>query len=74
MEVATPAIAAATFFLTLVTSTSTMWLAWRNDRRQSREFEMKIEQLQIQLHGSETKKAQTATQAGRQRHNKDDVA
>jgi hypothetical protein len=32
-----------------VSTVSTLWLAWRGDKRQSREFELKIAQLQLEL-------------------------
>ena len=47
-------LAVGTLLLTTVSTVSTLWLAWRGDKRQSREFELRIEQLQLQL--EETKK------------------
>ena len=40
-------LAVATLLLTTVSTVSTLWLAWRGDKRQSREFE--LEQLQLEL-------------------------
>jgi hypothetical protein len=42
-------LAVATLLLTTVSTVSTLWLAWRSDKRQSREFELKIAQLQSEL-------------------------
>lgn len=42
-------LSAATFILSAVGTASTVLLGWRNDRRQSREFGLKIEQLEMQL-------------------------
>jgi hypothetical protein len=47
-------IAAGTLIVTTVSAMSTIWIAWRGDRRQSHEFELKIQQLQLQL--DETRK------------------
>jgi hypothetical protein len=38
-----------TFIVSTISAISTVWLAWRGDRRQSHEFELKIQQLQLQL-------------------------
>src|SRR5262245_7116355 len=51
-------VAAGTFLLTMVSTVSTVLLAWRGDKRQSREFELKIEQLQLQL--EEAKKSKNS--------------
>jgi hypothetical protein len=51
-------LAVGAFLLTTVSTLSTLWLAWRGDKRQSREFELKIEQLQLQL--DEAKKSKVS--------------
>ena len=51
-------VAISTLVVTTASAISTIWLAWRGDRRQSREFELKIQQLQLQL--NEARKSQNS--------------
>jgi hypothetical protein len=42
-------ISLGTLFVSMIGTTSTILLGWRADRRQSDEFKLKIEQLELQL-------------------------
>jgi hypothetical protein len=48
-------VAIGTFVMTAISGISTIWLAWRSEGRQSREFELKVQQLQLQLDEARSK-------------------
>src|SRR5262249_48405234 len=43
------AISGGTLIVSIVSLISTIWLAWRKERRDSREYTLKIQQLEMQL-------------------------
>jgi hypothetical protein len=48
-------ISVVTCFVSTVSTFSSLWLSWRADRRQAREADLKIAQLEIQLKEARSK-------------------
>jgi hypothetical protein len=54
----TLAVGIGTLLVSLASAASTIWLGWRNDGRQTREFGLKIQQLELQLEEAQKAKIQ----------------
>lgn len=58
VEYAPIIISALLAMSTLISTISTIWLAWRSERRGSREFDLRIEKLEMELKEARLKAAQ----------------